>query len=132
MIKLAAFLLFFSSSVIANDYLVNCKPWGENANTFSLDAEVEITGSSYIDAWVSLRVFKNGQEVQTTNKTFSFGFFFIDYLNGKKVTSFELKPAGGQSYKYDFLNLAADHPTPSGNSYLTYKGEEYQAECTTK
>ena len=117
---------------MANDYVVSCKPWNENPNSFSLEAEIEITGTSYIDAWVSLKVFKEGQEITTTQKTFSIGFFFIHYLDGKQVTIFEIKPAGGQSYKYDFLNLAADHPYPSGNSYLTYQGEKFQAECTTK
>jgi hypothetical protein len=131
MIKMFIALLFLSSHVLANDYIVSCKPWSDNPNNFSLDGEIEITGGSYIDAWISLKVLKNGQEIGSTNKTFSFGLFSIDQLDGKRVTLFELKPAGGQTYKYDFLNLAANHPYPTGNSYLIYNGEEFQAECIT-
>ena len=124
-------LFLFSLNAYSNDYYVHCEPWGDNPYNFSLDAEVELTGGNYIDAWVSMKVIKDGVTLQTLNSTFSFGAFFIDTLYNKKVLIFELKPAGGQSYKYDFLSLAANHPTPTGNSYLTYKGEQYQAECVT-
>ncbi len=121
--------LFFITSTLANDYIVKCTPWEDSELSFSLNAEVELTGGNYTDAWVSMKVFESGREVKSMNSIFSFGVFFIDMLEGKRVLIFELKPAGGQSYKYDFLSLAANHPTPTGNSYLTYNGRQYQAEC---
>lgn len=131
--KLIPFLfLILSFTASANDYYVHCEPWAENEQNFVLDAEIEITGGNYIDAWVTMKVFDGGAEVQSIKSTFSFGAFFIDRLYGKQVLIFELKPAGGQSAKYDFLSLAANHPVPTGNSYLTFNGKQYQAECVTR
>ncbi|MBK24647.1 MAG: hypothetical protein CME70_11685 [Halobacteriovorax sp.] len=121
--------LFALQSSFANDYVVKCSPWEDSKLNFSLEAEVELAGGNYTDAWVTMKVFESGQTVQSINSVFSYGAFFIDRLEGKRVLIFELRPAGGQSYKYDFLSLAANHPIPTGNSYLTYKGKQYQAEC---
>ena len=130
--KLTILFAFISSTLFANDYIVHCKPWAGAEQSFSLEAEVELTGGNYIDAWVSLKVFDSGSEIQSIQSVFSFGAFFIDRLYGKQVHIFELKPAGGQAYQYDFISIAANHPLPLGNSWLTYQGKEYQAECTSK
>jgi hypothetical protein len=130
--KILILISLFSSSLFANDYIVRCHPWPGAEQSFSLEAEVEITGGNYIDAWVSLKVFDDGNEIQSVESVFSFGVFFIDRLYGEQVYIFELRPAGGQQYKYDFLSIAANHPLPSGNSWLTYRGKQYQAECTTQ
>lgn len=130
--KLTIFLALISSSLFANDYIVHCKPWAGAEQSFSLEAEVELAGGNYIDAWVTLKVFESGSEIQSIQSIFSFGAFFIDHLYGKQVHIFELKPAGGQTYQYDFISIAANHPLPTGNSWLTYQGKEYQAECTSK
>jgi hypothetical protein len=130
--KLIILLAFLSTPLLANDYLVHCKAWEGSKLNFSLEAEVELTGGSYIDAWVTLKVFDSGNQIQSLKSVFSFGAFFIDRLYRKQVLIFELKPAGGQQYKYDFISIAANHPLPSGNSWLTYQGKQYQAECTTR
>lgn len=121
--------MFFSFSLWANDYVVNCVPWDGATNNFSLKAEVELTGGNYIDAWVTMNVYEAGTQIHTTKSTFSFGAFFIDMLRGKQVLIFELKPAGGQQDQFDYLSIAANHPLPSGNSWLTLNGKQYQAEC---
>lgn len=95
--------------------------------------EVDETGGSYIDAWVTLRVFDGDNQIQELKNSFSYGAFWIERLYGKRIVIFELRPAGRSiPYKYDFLSIVADHPTPTGNSYLTYKGIQYQAECYLK
>lgn len=129
--KFLILICVLTSPLFANDYLVECKAWEDSELNFSLTAEVELAGGNYIDAWVSLKVFESGTMIQSTSSTFSHGAFFIDRLNGKQVHIFELLPAGGGSYKYDFISIAANHPTPSGNSWLTYRGKKYQAECTS-
>jgi len=128
--NLTIFLFFFSTTLFAGDFEVICKPWDENNKTFSLTMEVEESGGINIDAWVNLKVFEDENQIHSITSTWSYGNLFIHYLQGQSVYIIELIPSGGRNAnKYDFLNLAANHPVPTGNSYLIYKGKEYQAEC---
>lgn len=125
-------ITLITSPLFANDYKVVCSPWEGASQTFSLEADVELTGGNYIDAWVTMKVFDSGNEVQSTRSLFSFGAFFIDMLRDKQVLIFELRPAGGRAPAYEFLSIAANHPLPTGNSWLTFNGKQFQAECVTR
>ena len=128
--KLIILVFLISLPLFAGDFEVECKPWEANNKNFSLIMEVEKGSSTYIDAWIDMKVFEDGVQVHSLSYAWAHGHLFYDNLGGVRVPVLELIPAGGNDeYKFDFLSIAADHPLPLGNSFLTYKGGEYQAEC---
>ncbi|GAB4019542.1 MAG: hypothetical protein Fur0010_21580 [Bdellovibrio sp.] len=108
---------------------VECLGFGSE-RTFELSAELEESGSSYLDAFVDLKVFNQGVEVFNKKRIDSTGLFSIGTINSVQVFLAELRPLDRKSYT--FLSMAINHPRPSGNSFLIYKDETYLAECFEK
>ncbi|MCO4792085.1 MAG: hypothetical protein KC493_00115 [Bacteriovoracaceae bacterium] len=122
--------LFLINCAFAGEYYsVSCKEWGDQ-NTFTLNGEIEESGTSFLDGFLNLEVKKAGGVIFSKSRIDSMGFFQLAYLDGQLVYLAELIPTNRTDYT--FLNIAGNHPRPSGNSILTYKGEQYFAECEIK
>lgn len=117
--------LLVTFNVYAGDTLI-CQPWTSD-NTFELYAELDESGATYLDAYVDLKVIENGKIVFEQKQIDSTGFYSLATINRRQVYLAELRPI--QAGSYSFLSIAANHPIPSGNSYLIYNGKQYLAEC---
>ena len=118
-------LLTFSLSAYCFGDL-HCEAWGDT-DTFTLEAELEESGSSYLDAYVDLTVMEQGKIIFQKKRMDSTGLYSLSTLNNQQVYLAELRPI--QTSNYQFLSIAANHPYPSGNSYLLFNNKEYRAEC---
>lgn len=121
-------LAFLSLGANAYETTLKCTPWGQ-ANSFELQAELEESGATYLDAFVDFKLFKNGAVTHQRNYVDATGFYSLASVNRVQVYVAELRAINRS--EFDFLSVAANHPIPSGNSVLIYQGEEYLAECTT-
>ncbi|MBH48784.1 MAG: hypothetical protein CME71_11505 [Halobacteriovorax sp.] len=120
-------VLLSSLSLFAKSYVtINCNSWG-TGKTFELSGELDESGSNYLDGLINLRVFNGTQLVFEKKRVDSTGFFWFDEIDDSQVYLAELMPLDRSSFQ--FLSIAANHPRPSGNSYLRFNNHEYQAEC---
>ena len=120
-------MLLSSLTLNAKNYVtINCSSWG-NGQTFELSGELDESGANYLDGLINLRVFDGAQLIFEQNRIDSTGFFWFDEVDSSQVYLAELMPLNRTSFQ--FLSIAANHPHPSGNSFLRFNNKEYQAEC---
>lgn len=127
--NLISLLALVSLTANAYDITLECSPWG-TGNSFELSAELEESGSTYLDAYIDFKLLKNGAVIHNRSQVDSTGFYSLASVNRVQVYVAELRAINRS--EFDFLSVAANHPIPSGNSVLTYQGEEFFAECTTR
>lgn len=122
-------LLFFvllTSLAYGHDVSLACSPWGTE-NGFELYAELEESGSTYLDAFIDFKLYKNGVIIHQKNSVDTTGFYNLATVNRTVVYVAELRAMNRTDF--DFLSVAANHPVQSGNSVLTYQGQDFLAEC---
>lgn len=127
--KLLLFLFVISINAQAKDYvIINCTGWG-NQKTFELEAELDESGSNFLDGFINIKAYDQGELVFDKKRIDSTGFYWIDDVRGQPIYLAELVPINRVGYS--FLSIAANHPIQSGNSYLTINNIQFLAECTT-
>jgi len=121
-------MLIYSTAFAGGDFTLKCKGWG--SSQFELTGELEESGSSYIDAYIDLKIIDQGKVIYDKKHIDTTGMYQLSRLDGVQVYLAELRPL--QVSEFQFLSIAANHPRPSGNSYLIYQNKNYLAECTLK
>lgn len=114
-----------STPLFAGDFTITCTGWGDQQ--FELRGELEESGSSYIDAYIDLKIIESGKVLYNKKHIDTTGLYQLASIDGKQVYLAELRPINVDEFQ--FMSLAANHPRPSGNSYLIYNQKQYFAEC---
>ncbi|PIP96031.1 MAG: hypothetical protein COW00_07045 [Bdellovibrio sp. CG12_big_fil_rev_8_21_14_0_65_39_13] len=125
---LIPFLLLSSSLYAGGDLTLNCKGWGPDQ--FEMSGELEESGSTYIDAFIDFKIVESGAVIHERKHIDTTGLYQLASIDSKQVYLAELRPLN--TSEFQFLSIAANHPRPSGNSYLIYNNKQYFAECTVR
>ncbi len=121
--------MFLTLNAQASNYVIlRCTGWG-NQKTFELQGELDESGSNFLDGYLNIKAYDQGDLVFDKKRIDSTGFFWIDEVRGQPVYLAELVPINRVGYS--FLSIAANHPIQSGNSHITINNIKYLAECIT-